>query len=148
MLLEKISRKSPTIWRYKISLFYLSIFGCVGSSQLCAGFSLWWLLLVRCTGSRHVGSVVVAHGLSCYVASGIFPDQESNPCPLHWQADSQPLHHQGSPNHTFLITHSFFKKEKIIQTRKYFKLKNNKNFFASKFVGCSLNNPQRGNLFF
>ena len=31
------------------------------------------------------------------VACGIFPDQGSNPCPLHWQADSQPLHHQGSP---------------------------------------------------
>ena len=28
---------------------------------------------------------------------GIFPDQGSNPCPLHWQADSQPLRHQGSP---------------------------------------------------
>ena len=27
----------------------------------------------------------------------IFPDQGSNPCPLHWQADSQPLCHQGSP---------------------------------------------------
>ena len=36
----------------------------------------------------HVGSVVVAHGLSCSVACGIFPDQGSNPCPLHWQADS------------------------------------------------------------
>ena len=30
----------------------------------------------------------VAHGLSCSVARGIFPDQGSNPCPLHWQADS------------------------------------------------------------
>ena len=29
-----------------------------------------------------------AHGLSCSVACGIFPDQGSNPCPLHWQADS------------------------------------------------------------
>ena len=28
------------------------------------------------------------HGLSCSVACGIFPDQGSNPCPLHWQADS------------------------------------------------------------
>ena len=28
---------------------------------------------------------------------GILPDQGSNPCPLHWQADSQPLRHQGSP---------------------------------------------------
>ena len=33
-------------------------------------------------------SVVVAHGLSCSVACGIFPDQGSNPCPLHWQVDS------------------------------------------------------------
>ena len=35
--------------------------------------------------------------LSCSAACGIFSDQGSNPCPLHWQADSQPLCHQGSP---------------------------------------------------
>ena len=40
---------------------------------------------------------VVAHGLSCSAACGIVPDQGSNLCPLHWQADSQPLRHQGSP---------------------------------------------------
>ena len=34
------------------------------------------------------GSVVVAHGLSCSAACGVFPDQGSNPCPLHWHADS------------------------------------------------------------
>ena len=39
----------------------------------------------------------VAHGPSRSVACGILPDQGSNPCPLHWQADSQPLRHQGSP---------------------------------------------------
>ena len=33
------------------------------SSLRCAGFSLWWLLLLRSMGSRRVGSVVVAHGL-------------------------------------------------------------------------------------
>ena len=33
-------------------------------------------------------SVVVTHGLSCPVACGIFLNQGSNPCPLHWQADS------------------------------------------------------------
>ena len=33
-------------------------------------------------------SVVVAQGLSCSAACGIFPDQGSNPCPLHWQVDS------------------------------------------------------------
>ena len=53
--------------------------------------------LVGSTGSRCAGSVVVAHRPSCSAAFGIFPDQGSNPCPLHWQADSQPLHHQGSP---------------------------------------------------
>ena len=52
---------------------------------------------VASTGSRHTGSVIVAHGPSSSAACGIFPDQDSNPCPLHWQADSQPLHHQGSP---------------------------------------------------
>ena len=74
-------------------------------SLLCVGFSLWWLLLLRSTGSRRTGfsscawaSVVVVHGLSCSVACGIFLDQGLNLCPhLHWQVDSQPLCHQGSP---------------------------------------------------
>ena len=97
-----------------IIIFYLFIFGCVGSSfsvrglspvvasgghssSRCAGLSLSRPLLLRSTGSRRAGSVVVAHGPSCTVACGIFPDQGSNPCPLHWQADSQPLRHQGNP---------------------------------------------------
>ena len=67
------------------------------SSSRCAGLSLSRPLLLRSTGSRRAGSVVVAHRLSRSAACGIFPDQGSNPCPLHWQADSQPLHHQGSP---------------------------------------------------
>ena len=36
-------------------------------------------------------------GLVAPQACGIFPNQGSNPCPLHWGADSQPLRHQGSP---------------------------------------------------
>ena len=67
------------------------------SSSRCAGLSLSRPLPLWGTGSRRTGSVVVAHGPSCSAACGIFPDQGSNPCPLHWQADSQPLHHQGSP---------------------------------------------------
>ena len=87
----------------------------VGSSFLCEGFlqlrragatlhrgarasSLSRPLLLRSTGSRCAGSVVVAHGPSRSAACGIFPDQGSNPCPLHQQADSQPLRHQGSPS--------------------------------------------------
>ena len=71
------------------------------SSSRCAGLSLLWPLLLWSTGSRRAGSVVVAHGPSCSAACGIFPDQGSNPCPLHWQADSQPLRHQGSPTRIF-----------------------------------------------
>ena len=67
------------------------------SSSWCTGLSLSRPLLLRSTGSRRAGSVVVAQGPSCSAACGIFPDQGSNPCPLHWQADSQPLRHQGSP---------------------------------------------------
>ena len=40
----------------------------------------------------------VVQGLSCWAACGIFLDQGSNQCPLHWQADSYPLYHQVSPN--------------------------------------------------
>ena len=67
------------------------------SSSWCAGLSLSRPLLLWSTGSRRAGSVVVAHGPSCSAACGILPDQGSNLCPLHWQADSQPLRHQGSP---------------------------------------------------
>ena len=72
------------------------------SSSRCAGLSPSRPLLLRSTGSRRAGSVVVAHGPSCSAACGTFPDQGSNPCPLHWQADSQPLGHQGSPHFSLL----------------------------------------------
>ena len=35
-----------------------------------------------------VASLVVAHGLSCPATCGIFLDQGSNLCLLHWQVDS------------------------------------------------------------
>ena len=66
------------------------------SSSRCASLSLSRRLLLRSTGSRRAGSVIVAQGPSCSAACGIFPDQGLNLCPLHWQADSQPLRHQGS----------------------------------------------------
>ena len=73
------------------------------SSLRCAGLSLLRPLPLRSTSSRRTGSVIVAHGPSCSTACGIFPDQGSNLCPLHWQADSQPLRHQGSPFLTVLV---------------------------------------------
>ena len=56
---------------------------CGEQASHCGGFS--------CCGAWALGmwaSVVVARGLSCSAACGIFPDQGSNRCPLHWQADS------------------------------------------------------------
>ena len=67
------------------------------SSSRCAGLSPSRPLSLRSTGSRRAGSVIVAHGPSRSAARGILPDQGPNPYPLHWQADSQPLRHQGSP---------------------------------------------------
>ena len=66
------------------------------------GHSLSRPLLLRSTGSRRAGSVVVAHGLCCSAACGIFPDQGSNPCPLHWQADSTTVP-PGKPLSDFFI---------------------------------------------
>ena len=73
------------------------------SSSRCTDLSLSRPLLLWSTGSRRAGSVVVAHGPSCSAARGIFPDRGSNPCALHWQADSQPLRHQGSPTIYFFM---------------------------------------------
>ena len=58
------------------------------SSLGCVGFSLRWLHFCGAWALGTQASVVVAHGLSCSAACGIFPDQGSNLCPLHWQADS------------------------------------------------------------
>ena len=98
-------------------IYFIYLFLAVGSSLLCAGsLQLWQAGATHCgvqashcgglphCGTRALGvwaSVVVAHGLIFSMACGIFPDQVSNPCPLHWQADSQPLRHQGSPNFSF-----------------------------------------------
>ena len=92
-----------------VSVRGLSPFAASGghSSLRCAGLSLSRPLLLRSTGSRRTGSVIVAHGLSRSAQCGILPDQGSNPCPLHWQADSQPLRHQGRPSPRTLLNNVF-----------------------------------------
>ena len=87
--------------------FFIILFisGCTGPSLLCkgflqlwcSGFSLLWLLLLQSSGSELRLNSCDAPNLSCSEACGIFPDQESNLCPLRWQAGSFPLCHQGSP---------------------------------------------------
>ena len=60
-----------------------------------------WAPAVAAPGLCSSGSVVVACGLNCSAACGIFPGQGSNPRLLHWQADSLPLSHRGSPVFSF-----------------------------------------------
>ena len=96
---------------FLINLFiylFLAVLGlrcCTQASSSCGeqgllfvavcGLLIARLLLLRSMGSRRTGlsscgsrAVVVAHGLSCSAACGIFLDKGSNPCPLNWQADS------------------------------------------------------------
>ena len=77
-----------------------------GSSLVaCMAFSLGWSLLFQSRALEHTGfhgggmwaQELVAHGLGYSRACGIFQNQELNPGPLHWQADSLPLSHQGCP---------------------------------------------------
>ena len=100
----------------------LFVFGCAGSSLLPRGFSrlqqvaatlpcsVWASLAVEqgLWGARasavaapglqsSTGAIAVTHGLSRSAACGIFLDQGSNTCLLHWQVDSLPLSLQGSP---------------------------------------------------
>ena len=53
------------------------------------------------------------------MACGIFSDQGSNPCPLHWQADTSPLSHQGSPSLQFLPCGEGFSHELILKNQMY-----------------------------
>ena len=80
---------------------------CVDSH--CGGFSCCeaqalgtWASAVAAHGLQSTGSVVVMNRLSCSLACGLLLEQILNPCPLHWQADSQPLDHQGKPLHFFV----------------------------------------------
>ena len=85
-------------------LCIIYFFGCTGSSLLyrisLVAVSRGSSLVVFCrpliTGASLVaqhglwgtGSVVVTQELGCPTACGMFLDQGSNPCPLHWQVDS------------------------------------------------------------
>ena len=57
--------------------------------------------VVSCSSLQRASSVMVAHGLSCSLAHGVFPDQGPNLCLL--DVDSYPLCHQGSSDSRFLL---------------------------------------------
>ena len=61
------------------------------------GLSVTQASVIVAPGLQSTSSVVVAKGLSCFTACEILLDQGLNLCLLHWQVDSLPLSHQGSP---------------------------------------------------
>ena len=106
---NEYEKNTLRIFFFKVIQFLFIYFRCVGSSSLCEGF----LQLRQVGATPHRGARAFhycglsccgaqapdaqAHGPSRSAACGILPDQGSNPCPPHWQADPQPLRHQGSP---------------------------------------------------
>ena len=93
-------------WLYRVFTACRPFSGC-GEQRLpflaVTGCSLWWPALLQSVGWRALASAVAAcglespgltvavHRLSCSVACGIFLDEGSSPCLLHWLAESSPL---------------------------------------------------------
>ena len=90
----------------KLLFIGLFLFGCTGSLLLCSSYSVAVVQQAShcsgfsCCGARRLDSC--GYGLSYPKACRIFSDQGSNPCPLHWQADSYLPDHQGSPSPVIL----------------------------------------------
>ena len=92
--------KSHSSWNLgMIFLTFLYLFLAVLGLSCCTGFSLvvmlGLLIAVASLAAEH-GLIAVVHRLRSSEACGIFPDQGSNPCLLHWQVDSLPLSHLGT----------------------------------------------------
>ena len=130
MVIHNVQLHSNNAQFFK-TFFFFKIFDCAGSSLLedlsqvaaSRGFSLvvmrGLLYVVASLAAEHrlqsggasvvvaselqsTGSIVVLCGLRCSMARESFPDQGSNPCLLHWQADSLPL------SNFFFFSHPFF----------------------------------------
>ena len=87
----------PSVFMAAHQLFRVVVHGlvlAVASLVVEHGLRIHGLQQLEHMDSRACG---VVHRLSCSMAYGIFLDQGWNASPLHWQADSSPLDHQGSP---------------------------------------------------
>ena len=111
------SRSSSAMHHLKFFYLFIFILGVLGLCCLVRASSAHGATLSGGTGALDSrASAVATHGLNscnfwapehrlsscgmCLVApryGGIFQEQGSNPCPMHWQADSYPLRHQEGP---------------------------------------------------
>ena len=69
-----------------------SFSSCGAGTLGCAGFSSCGCWALQCRLNS------CGTGVSCSAACGISPDRGLNLSLLHWQVDSFPLNHQGSPS--------------------------------------------------
>ena len=97
---------------YYVFIYLCVIFGCAVSSLLhglfpsrsergllssCSAWASHYHGFSCCKAQTlNTGSIVMVHRFRCSAACGIFLDQGSNPCLLHWQVDSLPPSHQGN----------------------------------------------------
>ena len=105
--LAELQRGGLVFLKVYLFMTVLGLHCCTWASSSC---DKWELPASRGARASHWGDfsceawapgtwalVVAAHGLSCSAACGIVSEQGSSLCLLHWQVDSQPLYHQGSP---------------------------------------------------
>ena len=117
----------PSVFCFCFKILFIYLFMAVLGLHFCArAFSScgkWGPLFIAVRGPLTIAASPVAEhrlqtctlsncGSRAQLLRGMWdlPDQGSNPCPLHWQADSQPLRHQGSPILQFLNLFFIFKK--------------------------------------
>ena len=102
-----MKRKKNFFWNLLSAVLALRCcagFSLVAASRSCASIAVHSARVLGTGTSGAVapqlsstGSEFAAQGFSFSVACGIFLDQRSSLCLLHWQADSLPPSHQGSP---------------------------------------------------
>ena len=78
------------LWWLPIAVCGLSLVWGSRAPFPCSGFSCWGAQALGTWASVVAAPLLssVAHGLSCSLAWGIFPDQGWSPCPLHCKLDS------------------------------------------------------------
>lgn len=77
---------------------------CRAPAPGCKGFSSCskWVPEVAVPCLQSMAQQPGQNGPSCSISFGLSHTRDQNSCPLHWQADSPLLSHQGSPRHIIL----------------------------------------------
>ena len=99
-------------WLQQVFVAVHGLFSSCGERGLLSSCSTWASAVTgHVLGSCSLRALAVAmrpqqlgrNSLAAPQQCGILLDQGWNPCPLHQQADSYPLDHQGSPSYSILV---------------------------------------------